>query len=528
MRRLRKRRVSSSGNGKVIENDQNAFYKSYDYERPDIRKAIAPTRNGKRLDIPTIGSSKNMTGLEVGVSGLKIASGYIHEEFLPELRGSRGRRVYREMSDNDAVIGAILFAIKMAVRAVPWNIERCDANDDSEEALQAVDWLEGVLFEDMETPFPEFISEVLSMLTYGWSLFEIVFKRRVGPYETKPEKQSSFSDGAIGIRKLAARGQDSLERWDIGANGEILGFIQNTSSFMVAGSKSGFTYIPENKFLLFRPESYKNNPEGRSVLRNAYRSWYYYKNIQNIEAIAIERELAGLPVLRLPNALLKSTNEGDAAVLQTYTQMIRDLKLNEQGGVIIPSDVYKTQDGQLSTIPKVQFELMTSGGSRAIDTTKVLMRYEFAMSRVVLADFVMLGTSEKGSYALSKSKSDMFFNGLKGWMEAIASVINRKLIPRLWQYNGFDSAYMPRIRPGRMAIENLDEISTFIKTLTDSGATLFPDDDLESYLRELSGLPERSEDLDLEGERMQYQQAINDEEEDVDDLEDLEEEEEEE
>ena len=38
-----------------------------------------------------------------------------------------------------------------------------------------------------------------------------------------------------------------------------------------------------------------DNPEGRSILRNAYFSWYFEKKIAEIEGIGIARDLAGLP-----------------------------------------------------------------------------------------------------------------------------------------------------------------------------------------------------------------------------------------
>ena len=48
---------------------------------------------------------------EIGRIGQRRYGGVIYEEFLPELRGSRGVEIYREMSENDDVVGAILYAI---------------------------------------------------------------------------------------------------------------------------------------------------------------------------------------------------------------------------------------------------------------------------------------------------------------------------------------------------------------------------------------------------------------------------------
>ena len=53
---------------------------------------------------------------EAGRIGQRRYAGTLYEEFLPELRGRRGTEVYREMSENDDVVGAVLFAVEMLVR----------------------------------------------------------------------------------------------------------------------------------------------------------------------------------------------------------------------------------------------------------------------------------------------------------------------------------------------------------------------------------------------------------------------------
>src|SRR5437879_8573294 len=59
-----------------------------------------------------------MTFREVGQSGLRAFSGWVREEFLPQLIGRQGAQKYREMRDNSAVIGGILFAIESTMRKV--------------------------------------------------------------------------------------------------------------------------------------------------------------------------------------------------------------------------------------------------------------------------------------------------------------------------------------------------------------------------------------------------------------------------
>lgn len=58
---------------------------------------------------------------EYGRIGQKRWEGQFYEEFLPELSGMRGIKVFQEMKENDDTVGAILFAIKMMIRQVEWH-----------------------------------------------------------------------------------------------------------------------------------------------------------------------------------------------------------------------------------------------------------------------------------------------------------------------------------------------------------------------------------------------------------------------
>jgi hypothetical protein len=62
--------------------------------------------------------------------------------------------------------------------------------------------------------------------------------------------------------------------------------------------------IPIEKMLLFRPITHKNNPEGRSILRTAYTS-YYVKRLQELEAILGER-MGGIPIVKVPRSSLST------------------------------------------------------------------------------------------------------------------------------------------------------------------------------------------------------------------------------
>ena len=113
---------------------------------------------------------------ELGRVGAKHYGGLFYEEFLPELQGVRGVRVYQEMSDNEDFCGAILFAIKMLIRQASWSVRAASSNTVDKRAAEFVE----SCLHDMQSMWTDTVSEILSFLTYGWNVHKIVYKRRMG------------------------------------------------------------------------------------------------------------------------------------------------------------------------------------------------------------------------------------------------------------------------------------------------------------------------------------------------------------
>jgi hypothetical protein len=432
----------------------------------------------------------------IGWSGLKESSGFVREEFLPELSGQRGIQIYREMSTNDPTVGALLFSIEQKLKSVEWKVQPHHNGNHLPPTADQIfykDLVEGMLFRDMEVTWDEFIVQALSMIPYGWSLFEIVAKRRMGPYMKSKQNKSLYSDGLIGVRSLSFRPQDTLYKWEFDENDDSLkAFIQRCKP--EDPKAEGEHRIPVDKFLLFNARRLKNSPEGVSALRSAYRPWYFKTNIEQIEAIGIERDLAGLPVILMPSKWMTDAANGDAnaqATVASFEATVRDLRMNSQAGVILPSDVFGNADGTLTNIRQVEMKLLASNGNHNIDMEQVIQRFDLSIARTMLADFLMLGSNDRGSYALSQSKADFFQSGLRGWLDSIAKIINRDLIPAIWQWNGFDFENMPYVEPGDIAPYNIETIGKFIKDLSSAGFPLFPNDVLENELLREAGLPTR-------------------------------------
>lgn len=423
---------------------------------------------------------------DMGSTGLRQFSGWVREEYLPQLVGLQGARVYREMADGSATVGSLLFAITQAMRKVEW---RTQPKDNTPAAQEMADFAESLRF-DMSSTWEDFIAEALSMCTYGFAPHEIVYKRRTGKSPARGEPESNYNDGRIGIRRLPLRGQDTVFKWFFDENGTVTGLTQQPWVGTLID-------IPIEKLLLFRPMIHKGNPEGRSILRSSYRPYYFIKRLEELEAIMIER-FGGLPVMYIPAATLEAAQSGDpvaVGIVNEYKRMVRNVRVDEQMGLILPSDVYQGATGP-SNVRMYEFQLVTpqGAGKGAVSPEVVIERYKLEILSSVLADFLQLGHSSRGTQSLAINKVDMFFQAIEGWLNSIASVLNRFLLPRIWRLNGLDMRLIPEWVPDLAQRIDLDSLGAYILALAQSGMTMFPDEELENFLRDAAGMPDIGDD----------------------------------
>jgi len=415
--------------------------------------------------------------LELGATGLRRSGGFVLEEFLPQLQGTRARQVYREMSDNDPVVGGILLAFNEVMGRLDWHIEKPE--EATAQDLLAYDFIASA-FEDTEDGWDSTLAQILSMLVYGYAITEIVYKVRGGKSKS-PVYRSKYADGRIGWRKFAIRSQDSFLRWEFGEHGEIQAFVQQDLA-------TGMHYIPMQKAMLFRTNEFKGNPEGVSILRKAYSSWFYKKRIQEIEAIGIERDLAGLPVVYAPQEWFSSgADAGVKASLTAIQNMVTQIKRNETEGVVLP---YITNEADQKVL---SLELLSSGGSRSFDTGAIIDRYNKMIATSMLADFVLLGQGNVGSFALGSQKLESWQMVIESLAKSICSVFNKQGIDKLLTLNGIECANPPKLTFGTVARADLAQLGTYLDALATAGILSPADPDLEAWARLQADMPPVSE-----------------------------------
>ena len=425
-------------------------------------------------------------GVVLGTTGLKQTGGFIDEEFLTRLRGRNAIRLYNEMVNNSPILAAAIGIIKLLIRQADWRVEPADESDEAKAQAEDTE----AAFEDMEHTFEDFLSEVLSMLWAGYSVFEVVYKIRRGPDSKDPKTRSSMDDGLWGWRKIEIRAQDTVYQWifDDEEDGGLLGYVQ-VDPYGV-GVHNGSPSIPMGKSLLFRTESFKGNPEGKSLLRPAVIPYWYVKRIQEFEAIGIERNLAGLPIMEVPaRILLRDASPADQALRRDLEKWITQVRVDERWGGLIPAST--DEEGKPTGF---KFTLMSSSGRKLLDSDVIIKRHRAEMLMIFLEQFLVMGTGESGgSRAVSNDMTRLFGKALHSTMDSIAAILNLNLIPRRQRLNGVAPALNPFVVHGDVEGPKLAEMGAYLQALANSG-TLSANPALERKLLEIAGLPQPPEE----------------------------------
>lgn len=417
----------------------------------EINKAVVPVE-----DVSKAAGKPKVSQSPMGIVGMKTSSGFVEEEFLSELRWPAAGKVYQEMLSNDAVVGGCLYLIETLIRQANWHVKPAtsETGDTGDAAnIEAASFLESCMFDMQEQTWDDFICEVLSMLPYGFSFHEVIYKVRRGPQEKDLKFKSNYTDGKIGWQELPVRSQASLSEWTIDpTTGKVLEFIQDPG---IVGSQGAVKKIPLEGNLLFRTKQSRNNPEGWSILRRAYRSWFFKRYIEELEGIGIERSLAGIPILAPPPDVMLFDKENPEMVtmLNWSQRLVNELRQDRNHGIVLPST-----DWQLKL-------LGSEGAAKAMDTDNVIRRHETRIAMSMLADIVLMGTDRTGSFALAETKQTLFVASLQAIINSIANTLNTYAVPKLFAVNNWNLEKLPKIVADNIEAPSVKEVALLLRSL---------------------------------------------------------------
>ncbi len=400
---------------------------------------------------------------KLSTTGLNIWGGQILEDYLPELRGKPGIAVFNEMRKGNPIAGGFIRAIEMAFRSVTWIDIPYEMDD---EGMERAAFLTSVR-KDMKDPWAVHMANATTVLPFGHAPFEMTFKHRSGK---KGKRPSEFDDGKIGLENLDLIAQDTIERWET---------LPNEADVIAITQRAPPTFkeirIPIDKVINYRLRTEKDNPEGESIFRQAYRPWYFMNNLEAIEGISLERTGAGIPLIVLPKGATTIADKGNKSDEQAAIDIVKQVRADEQGGIVL--------------FFGWEFRLARPEGRVDPDLFDLaIKRHRSNMLISVLAAFLEFGTARVGSFALAQQSRSFFEVALEGYVSIIEETFNKKLVPLLFELNGITDGKYPKLTHTTVGDPELEILGKFIKTMTDSGY-LSPDPVLRDYIRDVSRLP---------------------------------------
>ena len=408
---------------------------------------------------------KGRTRPEIGGTGTTNFQGIIDtEEYVTKLTGSQLYKTIDQMRWSDASVQAALLLCELPIRSAEWDVE---AASESTQDVEIAEFIKDNMMEGLTLSWEDTLRQILLMHPYGCMPFEVIYK--------------ITEDNKIGWRKWAPRLPKTITKWNVGKSGELESITQR---FYRQGNLTE-VIIPEQKLMIFVHRREGDNYLGTSMLRQAYKHWFFRDKYYKIDAVAQERLGIGIPVITLPDGF----TDDDYADAKT---MAKNLRGHEKAYVLkkLGWDV----------------EMLDLKAGTIKDPSKMLEHHTREILKSVLAQFADLGSKSTGSYALSEDQSTLFLQSLDASAKAIEEVINDE-IKRLVDYNWNVEEY-PKLTHADIGTRDFKALADAIQTLS-FASVLTPDEGLENYMRKVMKLPERPDDVKPVAETKQEQTDIN-------------------
>ena len=389
----------------------------------------------------------------MGVSGTEINAGYFSEEYLQELRGKKGAKIYDEMRRSETQIAMLMNAVMNPIKSGKWEFEAAgvpngELHKDLIEftAKQGIDW---------ETH----LHEALTMIIFGFSLFEVVHN-----VVYNHPKFGTFN----GLKGLCFRSQKTIQKWTVDRSTGSLAEVEQWVTGDLSIGRGAIITMLADFLLVFTMHKEGDNYEGISALRPMYGAWFRKNLYLKIAAIGIEKNAIGTPVGTVP------ANKQKGEEFENFKTVLQNFTANESAYLIKP-------DGWNIDVIKGDFN--------AAAVKEMIIMENTEMINSLVANFLALGTNGGGgAFALGSDLSDFFLTGIQNYANIISGVWNRKLIPDLIKLNfGPQEAY-PTLKATGINDKAGKELAEVIRTLSDSQA-IKPDTPLEDFIRKQYSLP---------------------------------------
>lgn len=401
---------------------------------------------------------------ELGSAVASPWTSWTRREYNQDLVGYKGLRIYDKMRRSDGTVRGTLRLAKTPVLAAKWGMNPAS---DGPRDRRIANFVWNNLTSWGSTSWPQFITESLLMLDFGYYMFEKVFAHGE---DVTADKRAA---GRIAWKKFAPRHPMDVKEWFFDINGGPLSVDMWAPPAVGVPTFEGGTIqafqrwinIPINKLVVFTFDKEAGNIEGISLLRSAYKHFYYKDALYKIDAIQKERHGIGIPIICLPMGY--SPNDKKLA-----DQLGRNLRTNDRAHVVLPPN-WTLSFAELKGHP--------------VDCMNSIKHHDDMIPQSMLGRFMNSpgGTSVEEQHTL-------FLKATRFLADIVVDIMNSYAIPQLCQLNWGATTYPQLYAKNIGEQEDWRTESFAIRNYVGAGV-IVPDDPLEDAVRDRMGLPKRED-----------------------------------
>jgi hypothetical protein len=408
----------------------------------------------------------------LGASGRAHYSGFIQfDELNAKLVGNLGLRVFDNMYRTDPHIRRAILACWSPIQGASWEVEPYGGDEATDADRYAADLVKWALWVNMK---PNFLGHLAT-------LGPVLLRSGFCPFEQLWMTTEFRGKKVVVPRKLDLRLPRTIWRRFQDEYGELSAIEQLLPN-------SAVVEIPASELLYYRLASEGDNWEGTSLIRQAFKPWFFKEHFEKIDAIGQERKAVGVPVVYPPVGVTKVLKEEVETVLA-------NLHVNQAGYILMPGPkaAANVDAEQGWTVEIVKFD--SSSGETV---QKSIEQQQMAISASVLADFLELGHHQVGARATAEVQDDPFLTAVGALGDVVKEQPN-ELAERIARLNVPNIEGPPTLKVALHDDASLSEIATYVKELIAAEA-LEPDPALEDYLRQRADLPPADPKIRVEKE----------------------------
>lgn len=387
-------------------------------------------------------------------------------ETVTDLLWPRSIQTYTRMARDDSRLSSILQAISLPIRLTSWRIDPCGASDEVTRHI-ADDLGLPIVGDSEERPhrrskgrfsWGNHLQQALTYLQFGHSIFETVYK---------------VENGAVRLAKLSPRPQSTIAWWNVARDGGLQSIEQWPAGLFVgpgmsiaAPTASGRSPIPMDRLLVYVRDPDPGVWHGNSILRPAYKNYVLKDELLRIEAAAARRHGIGVPAAWAP-----PDESHDPERVAEYQKAASAYQGGSSAGIGLPAEA--------------RFEILGPTGA-PMDPRRAIEYHDHQMALVALAHFLNLD-GKGGSYALASVQQDTFIQAVGAVADHIRETAQAHVIDDIVDWNWGSDEPAPRLVFDAIGSRQ-DATAVAMQQLVAAGL-LTPDQRLESFIRQMTGLP---------------------------------------